>query len=73
MRRSIVGSLLGLMLLAGCEGTARNTPTTRDNEGGVKVRAPGVDVDVKKQRDGGVDVDVDVGRKGAKGRDGPSD
>jgi hypothetical protein len=50
--------VVGVVLVAGCsDGGSGN------KSGDVKVRAPGVSVDVNRDKDGGGDVKVDVGKK----------
>jgi hypothetical protein len=64
MFRSIILSLAAAgFLMTGCnESTA---PQTTGRDGGIKVRAPGVDVDIQKngtQPQKKVDVNVDVNK-----------
>jgi len=63
--RWVFGFLIGTLFLTGCEsGSPTVRETHKDTTGRVKVNAPGVNVDVQRNRDDqGTKVDVDVQQK----------
>jgi hypothetical protein len=65
LSRWLFGFLIGTLFLTGCEsGTTTVRETDKDATGRVKFNAPGVNVDVQRNRDDqGTKVDVDVQRK----------